>query len=339
MELLGRLDALGTPSTLFTHIFSPDGTRLVGLNNTNIVGWDLITGELFINNTHQQATYLFYSVDKSSLYTVLADGRIAIYSADTGILNSELAGHERYNGTATYDPLNGWLALGGSDGSIHVWDMVEGLLLSVISAHTGNITNLVFSPDGTRLVSSGADGKNYVWDWTNRTLIYDVTNADVPTVRLAYHPLGERLAIATSESIAIWNMQTGEFVHTLPTGAGGSDSILLFSPNGQFLINGGGIPDMMIWSGEADNHFVAYLPNVGNERISAQFSPNSEVLLTSKLDGETSLWDLTQITDETVVRANINPASNRIISVDWSPDNFTLLFVDAGGSVYVWGLP
>jgi WD40 repeat protein len=339
MELLGRLDVLGTASTLFTHTFSPDGTRLVGLNNTNIVGWDLITGELFINNTHQQATYLFYSVDKSRLYAVLTDGRIAIYSADTGLLNSELNGHERYNGTATYDAFNGWLALGGSDGSIHVWDMVGELLLSSINAHSGGVTNLIFSPDGTRLVSSGADGKNYVWDWVNRELIYNVTNADVPTVRLAYHPLGEQLAIATRESIAIWDMQRGEFVHTLPTGAGGSDSILSYSPNGKFLINGGGIPDMMVWSGEADNHFVAYLPNVGNERISAQFSPNSEMLLTSKLNGETSLWDLTQITNETVVRANINPASSRIIAVDWSPDNFTLLFVDAGGSVYVWGLP
>ena len=339
MQLLGRLDFLGTPSTIFAHAFSPDGTRLVGINNTHLVGWDLITGEFIINNTHQRAQYLFYSVDKTQLYTILMDGRLAIYSADTGVLETELMGHERFNGVATYDSFNGWLALGGNDGSILVWDMIEGLMLSAITAHTGDITNLVFSPDGTRLASSGADGKNYVWDWEKRELVFNVTNADVPTIRMAFHPSGDTLAIATNEVITMWDMQSGQFIHSLPTGAGGSDSLLQFSPNGKFLINGGEIPDMMVWAGDGDNHFLAFLPEMGAGRISAQFSPDSELLLTSKLDGETSLWDMTQITDETVVRANINPASTRVVFVDWSPDSFTITFFDASGSIYVWGLP
>jgi len=63
------------------------------------------------------------------------------------------------------------------------------------------------------------------------------------------------------------------------------------------------------------------------------------MLLTSKFEGATVLWDMTQITDETVVRANLNPETERVVFVDWSPDGFAMLFFDASGVVYVWGLP
>src|SRR4051812_48711478 len=46
---LGRLDAKSTPSTVFAYAFSPDGSRLVGLNNEQLIGWDLVTGKLLFN--------------------------------------------------------------------------------------------------------------------------------------------------------------------------------------------------------------------------------------------------------------------------------------------------
>ena len=339
IELLGRLDFSGTPSTIFTYAFSPDGTRIVGLNNTNVVGWDLITGQFIINNTHRNGMYLFYGVDKADLFVVQRDGMVAIYDADRGISSEDFIGHERFNGIATYDPLNGWLALGGSDGTIHVWDTLERTALAVISAHQGEITQLAFSPDGTHLVSSGADNTNYVWDWRNRQQIHAMSNNGVPTIRIVYHPSGGRIAIATNEVITIWDVTSGEFIHGLPTGIAGSENLLLFSHDGRFLVNGGAIPDMMVWSGEDDNRFLAYLPRMGDARIAATFSPDSDLLLTSKFEGETVLWDMTQITSETVVRANINPATQRVVFTEWSPDGFTILFFDAGGSIYVWGLP
>ncbi len=339
IELLGRLDFSGTPSTIFTYAFSPDGTRIVGLNNTNLVGWDLITGQFLINNTHRNGMYVFYGVDKSDLFVVQRDGIVAIYNAESGVSFEDFIGHERFNGIATYDPLNGWLALGGDDGTIHVWDTLERTALAVISAHQGEITQLAFSPDGTRLVSSGADNNNYLWDWRNRQQLNTFSNNGVATIRIAYHPSGRRIAIATNEVITMWDAISGEFIHGLPTGIAGSENLLLFSHDGRFLVNGGAIPDMMVWSGEDDNRFLAFLPRMGDARIAATFSPDSNLLLTSKFEGETVLWDMTQITSETVVRANINPASERVVFTEWSPDGFTILFFDAGGSIYVWGLP
>ncbi|MCL4252211.1 MAG: hypothetical protein KJ043_00355 [Anaerolineae bacterium] len=339
IELLGRLDFSGTPSTIFAYAFSPDGTRIVGLNNTNLVGWDLITGQFIINNTHRYGMYLFYGVDKTDLFVVQRDGIVVIYDAERGISSEDFIGHERFNGIATYDNLNGWLALGGSDGTIHVWDTIERTALAVISAHQGDVIQLAFSPDGTRLVSSGADSNNYVWDWRNRQQIHSLNNNGVPTIRVAYHPSGERVALATNEVITIWDVVSGEFIHGLPTGIAGSENLLLFSHDGRFLVNGGAIPDMMVWSGDDANDFLAFLPNMGDARIAATFSPDSNLLLTSKFGSETVLWDMTQITAETVVRANINPATERVVFTEWSPDGFTILFFDAGGSIYVWGLP
>jgi WD40 repeat protein len=339
IENLGRLDFGGTPSTIFAYAFSPDGTRLVGLNNTNLVGWDLITGQFMLNNTRQNASAVFYSPDKSELYTVSSNGTVTIYGADNGVAIANFSGHEQFNGYVAYDPLNGWLALGGSDGKIHVWDALERLALAVFSAHQTNVRSMIFSPDGTQLVSSGEDGRNFLWNWRDSTMLHDLTNSGVLTIRMAYSPNGDTIAIATNELITLWDARSGQFIHSLPTGVGGSESLLLFSPDGKFLVNGGDIPDMMVWSGEADNTFLAYLPNMGQGRISAQFSPDSQMLLTSKFEGATVLWDMTQITDETVVRANLNPQTDRVVFVDWSPDGFAMLFFDASGVVHVWGLP
>ncbi|PJF29619.1 MAG: hypothetical protein CUN52_07465 [Phototrophicales bacterium] len=339
IQLLGRFDFTGTPSTIFTYAFSPDGTRIAGLNNTHVVAWDLITGQFVISNTHRNAQHLFYGVDKTELFVVLREGIVAIYDANRGIYDEDFLGHDRFNGIAAYDTVNGWLALGGSDGTIRVWDTVERKALAVISAHETEIAHLLFSPDGTRLLSSGTDGRNYLWDWRGRQIVKNFSNEGLPTIRLAYHPSGERVAIATNEVITIWDVTSGEFIHGLPTEIGGSESLLMFSPDGRFLVNGGAIPSMMVWSGEGDNRFLAYLPKMGAGRIAATFSPDSTLLLTSKFEGETVLWDMTQITDETIVRANINPSSTRVVFNEWSPDGFTILFFDASGSIYVWGLP
>src|SRR5262249_1100052 len=81
---IGRLDTASTPSTVFAYAFSPDGSRLAGLNNEQLIAWDLITGKIIFNTARGQAAYVFYGADKSEIYTVGEVGQINIYEADTG---------------------------------------------------------------------------------------------------------------------------------------------------------------------------------------------------------------------------------------------------------------
>jgi len=56
IQYLGRLDAPGQPSTVFRYDISPDGTRLAGLNNDLLVGWDLLTGNVIFSTSRADAT-------------------------------------------------------------------------------------------------------------------------------------------------------------------------------------------------------------------------------------------------------------------------------------------
>src|SRR6266496_821068 len=67
---LGRLDAQGIPSTVFAYAFSPDGSHLVGLNNEQLIGWDLVTGKLLFNTARLDAALVYYGADKTEVYTV-----------------------------------------------------------------------------------------------------------------------------------------------------------------------------------------------------------------------------------------------------------------------------
>jgi WD40 repeat protein len=335
---LGRLDLPRETSTIFSYDFSPDSTRLAGLSNNEIVVWDLFTGQLAFEITRRDATHIFYSPDKTELYSVDYTGAAEVYDGDTGTLKADFLAHEAFNGVAAYYQDEGWLAVGGVDGSVKVWDTLERRSLVTIDAQLDEITWLDFSPDGQWLVTTGLDGGVKVWDWQSRTTVAEFENETMTPVRSAFSPDGRRLAIGNDTAISVWVVADQLFLFDLQTGRGGSSDVLMYSPDGQYLVNGGGIPDMMIWNAETGD-FVALLPGVGADRTSATFSPDGDFLLASVLDGPTTLWDMRNIGDTTVVRANLEVGTRRVLDVDWTDDGYVMLFFDAVGPIYVWGVP
>ncbi len=336
-QLLGRLDQPGQPSTLFAYAFSPDSTQLVGLNQSNIIQWDLITGERTFAVGRQGASDIYYSPDKSEIYTVNQDGTTLIYDSQSGQVISDFRGHEQLT-VLEYHEDDGLLAFGGGDGTVKVWDTLERRSIATIDAHEDQIIALAFSTDGTQLATTSSDGQVNFWDWRGRELLYRLDNNGAITRRIAFSPDDQRIALGTSEFITLWDASTGDFLYTLQTGPGGSTDILQYSPDGKFLVNGGAIPDMTVWDAETGD-LVALLPDVGGEPISIAFSPDSSMLLVTELNGPLNLWDMSTITKETVSRADLEVGTDQVLDVEWTDDGFSMLFFDAIGSVYVWGVP
>jgi WD40 repeat protein len=121
------------------------------------------------------------------------------------------------------------------------------------------------------------------------------------------------------------------------TGERGSSEVMMYAPNGDFLVNGGGIPNMQVWNPRT-GELVALIPDFGNSRLSVDFSPDSTMLLTSMNNGETALWDMTQITDETINRGTLSVGVTTILFAEWTDDSRLMVFVDALGPIYVWGI-
>jgi WD40 repeat protein len=334
---LGRLDQPEQSNTIMTHIVSPDGTRLAALTFPSLFMYDLLTGQLVYTTVRGEATQIFFSPDKTELYAIAPNGEVTVLEADTGGALNSFIGHPAYGGVATFDPLNGWLAMAGSDGTIQIWDPLERVSLATLTAQGSSIADIALSPDGTRVVSGSLDRRVRVWEWEAGTPLaeWDAGEADISRVTFASD--GDRVAAGTSAGVRVWSISSGADVAQFPL-EGGAQRVLRFSPNGRYLVGGSQAAGVHVWTLGA-NTLLSQLPEVDGDNITAHFSPDSLMLITGSVGRPVSLWNLTEVTGETIGRADLPIPSSEIIDVDWTDDGRLLLFMDARGSIYVWGIP
>ncbi|MFN8450801.1 MAG: hypothetical protein U0521_20035 [Anaerolineae bacterium] len=339
VQYLGRLDQPDTPSTIFSYTISPDATRLVGLNNEQMLAWNLLDGSLLFRTSRSDTTRAFYSPDKTEIYAVAPNGQTVVHDANTGAVKTSFEGNPNYANSAAYFPDMGWLALGGTDGSVKVWDTYERQSLVTIEAHTGGVTALAFSPDGDELATAGRDGLVRLWRWRDPTLrdVYALEESPPNVLRLAFSPDATQLGIGTDRDARLWYLLDTSQREILQTGAGGASQILTYSPDGRFLLAGNQSAGLSLWN-PVTHALVAALPDTQGDRLAAAFSPDGNLLLTAVLNGKVSLWNLVQVTGDTLNQAALQVGTERILDVAWTDDSRLLMFFDAGGPVYLWGI-
>lgn len=335
IRYLGRLDSTGAPSTIFAHALAPDGTRLAGLDNEQLVVWDLVKGSAIYGTGRGDADQIFYSPEKTEIYTINPDGIVTIYNANTGVTQNNLNLINNFNGIVSFDAENGWLAAGSLSGDVRVWDPLERRSLVTINAHRLRIMALAFSPDGERLATTGEEGTVKIWDWRNRQLIASLED-DRSAIVLRFSPDGSQLAAGNRENTRLINTADGSVARIIDTRPGGVD-VLVYSPDGKYLVSGGAVQDMSIWDPRTGN-LVARLPGVGGDRAWAVFSPDGTLLATSVLGGRPALWNMTTINGQTVNRADVDTQGNQILDLDWTPDNRLLVLFGLTNGVYIWGI-
>jgi WD40 repeat protein len=336
IQALGVLQAPDAQSTLLDYALSPDGTRLAAVNNEQIMAWDLLTGEALFVSGRSGVTQLYYAPDKTELYGVAPEGDVVIFNVETGAPLNRVAGIDRYLGVATFDALNGWLALGSEDGNVRVWDMLERTALATIPAHTAALTALAFSEDGERLASISADGRVKVWNWRERTLVFEDTSGQAQPLRLAYSPAGDQIAVGTAFTALMWGGD-GALQHSIAVEGDGVTQVLKFSPDGRFLLGGSRSGGIFLWDA-ASGEQRARLPDLEGGRLSAVFAPDTSVLMTSTVGEPVSLWNLGGIQGDTIPRSQLDVGSETIVFVDWTRDSRLLLMMDSGGRIFVWGI-
>jgi len=337
IQSLGRLDQPDDVSTVMDMALSPDSTRLAALTNSELIVWDLLTGETALYSGRSDATQIFYAPDKTELYGMTPAGEGIVFNAQTGALADSFRGHDAYNGTAAFDRDNGWLALGGSNGVVKVWDPFERTSLATLDAHDENVVALAFSPDGVRLATA-AQQKVRLWDWRARELIYEWDTNQSDIGRLAFVPDGRLLAAGVRNGAIVWNSDDGTQVFRLPLPPNGATRVLAFSADSRTLVGGSDSAGIHLWS-LADGALLSSLPEMEGNGLVARFSPDSTLLVTAGYGNAPSIWNLTNIEGDTLSRALLPSASTNLIDALWTDDGRLLLFVDAQGPIYVLGIP
>jgi WD40 repeat protein/class 3 adenylate cyclase len=266
-----ELNSFTTDNSIWTVIFSPDGTRLFASNsNLSDTGaiheWNVATGKELFNIPLNDFS-----------------GRLAL--SPDGLL----------------------LATGGLKGAVTIWNAQTGKKLLAVADQKDFVQYLAFSPDGKRLASTNADKTVEVLDTVTGKELLSI-KLDTSLSKVAFSPDGKLIAISGNDAaIHILDSMTGKELHTL-TGHTGPTFGVAFSPDGQYLATSSVDRTVKIWN-VADNFTSLPLTLYAHTRAiySVVFSPDGTRILTASRDTTArvyafSLEDLIKIAQSHLTR-------------------------------------
>lgn len=331
---LGVLAMPEPPSTVFAHAIALDSSRVYGLNNNSLLGWDLLTGDVLFTVPREGATRVFVSPDRRRVYTLNPDGLIRVYASDNGAAIENFRTFETFNGVMAYDPLVGVLALGATDGAIQLWDMPARVSMGILRGASAPIMALSFHPDGLNLVSSDESGGLTVW---NIETVQPVTTGSLPrpATALSYSPDGTLVVADTAEGAVRLDPQNLTVGGGLATTA--STGLFTFAGDTAILMHGGGTTPLTLWN-VLTGAQAATLPDTVAERVSAAASPDGALLMIGAMGDGASLWNLANISGGTILRGAFKVDDPTLRDLAWTPDGYQVLLFTTRGPIRVWGI-
>jgi WD40 repeat protein len=157
----------GHASTVFSVMFSPDGTRMAsGSEDRTVRIWDTQTGgQLALLQGHNHAVWFVgFSPDGTHILSGSFDKTVRIWDTQTGKQLALLDGHTSAVRCAVCSPDGTRIASGSEDKTVRIWDTQTGGELALLKGHTDAVRSVVFSLDGTRIASGSWDRTVRIWD-------------------------------------------------------------------------------------------------------------------------------------------------------------------------------
>lgn len=214
-------------------------------------------------------------------------------------------------------------------------------LLYNLDGHNGVVNYISFNNESTFLVSAGQDNTAKIWDLTSGTIITSLNGHNNPVTAAVFHPTRNIVATSEEDSIRIWDMDS----HTIMKSYNFDDSdsplinynckCLLFSPDGETIIAGGGgsYGRVRWWNIETDvNVNVPEISTWYNINMNITFWVNNSGYIVGGFEENIYIWDFLSgelsnsiyIVDEEMAELN-SGSPIEIYSVDIDHDGSTVL--------------
>jgi RNA polymerase sigma factor (sigma-70 family) len=262
--------------------FSPDGTTLaagIATAGAEIRLWRVSDGTFlrrFKSGKSTSVRQVLFSPDGKLLAAEGYQGPLVLFDARSGkeldSLGNEANLVKAVWGCDTpmaFSPDSRSLAAIGAYESLHFWDLATGKdRLGTPEAHLGAVHALAFPADGKTLISGSTDWTVRIWDLATG-LPTRILPHDGWVWSLAVSPDGSFLAagIAYPRNVHLWNVKTGERLHSWSIEGNTSESVNLRGVTP-------GKDGSSVIVALADGSFRCWDLSTGNERVLAQ--PNLE---------------------------------------------------------------
>ncbi len=279
--------------------FSPDGHILAFDNGSDIILWDVTTGEQIGGSLQRAGLVAGFSQDGQTLLSSSrGDESLQLWAVDTQSREGEPFnrwGRTKEPLAAAFSPDGKTLASSYTIGDIILWD-ATGLshLGQEVGQVSGNIQKMSFM-DEQELVVQTRDGEVTFWDISSKTQLS-------PTLTL---PISDPRSFVFSQNykLAATHIYTNDI-----------STIILSDPSTQQTI---GKP--------------ITLTNYAN---SFTFSPDSTILAVGDSEGQLTLWDTAT---QEIIDAPLPTHTRAILSTTFSPDGKTLA-TGGAYEVFLWDM-
>ena len=173
--------------------FRPDGMTLASSGRGPVKLWDIATGRLLLELPGGNYTYpLAFTADGKALAVGM---------------------HPAF----------------GSSVGVNVWEIEDGRGIQELRGLRGLINQVIFSADGRWVASLSADWKVGIWDRIGHRLVHVL---EVPVgfhadnAGMAFDPQARRFAFAAGTAAAVWDVETGKRLRTVPLPPGLVDNVV-----------------------------------------------------------------------------------------------------------------
>jgi WD40 repeat protein/class 3 adenylate cyclase len=344
-EVLTSLNSLQAPPRVFKGhtdeiwdmAISPDGKYLVTSSKDKTARlWDFATGETIrIFSEHTDiVSGIAFSSDGKYVVTGSYDHTARLWDVATGQTLQVFTGQIAIEFIAISP--DGRNIVTTSHGEVRVWDVATGKTVHIFiedAKHT--FLGVDYSPDGKHILVASDDKDNEVrlWDavtWEQVRVFNYGTPIGVQAV--AFSPDGKTIATGEDNIVVLWDVATGQSISKL---SGFRDFIndIKFSPDGKFLLAGGGDTTPRLWD-VATGKTVRVFGGIRSVVQQVAFTSDGKFVVTVGNDKVVQVWSLQTSPggmvfaghSKAVRKASFSPDGKRVVTAS---DDFTARIWDS----------